>query len=255
MNKPKLILVGAGPGDEELITLKGIRALEKADVVLYDALANDALLKYCRPGAQLIYVGKRAGLHYYQQHVINQMIVKHAHESGTVVRLKGGDPFVFGRGYEEMEYAVKNGVEVEVVPGISSSIAVPSMRNIPITKRGINESFWVITGTTKEEGLSKDMHLAAQSSATVVILMGMKKIDSIVALFKEHRGAEEPVAVIMNGTCDNEKSGIGNLSNIKSVIKENKLASPAIIVIGEVVKLGSKTLAGISSEYKAEVKG
>jgi len=252
MNKPRLILVGAGPGDEELITLKGINALKRADVVLYDALANDALLKYCKADAKLVYVGKRAGMHYHQQLEINHMIVKYALEYGTVVRLKGGDPFVFGRGHEEKDHALLHGIEVEIVPGISSAIAVPVIQNIPITKRGVNESFWVITGTTKEESLSKDMHLAAQSSATVIILMGMKKLTAIVELFKTYRGADEPVAVIMNGTCENEKSGYGKISTIESVVIEKELTSPSIIVIGEVVKYGSEALSGISSKYVAK---
>ncbi len=252
MKKPKLILVGAGPGDEELITIKGVNALKSADVVLYDALANDALLKYCKTDVKLVYVGKRAGMHYHQQQEINQMIVKYALECGTVVRLKGGDPFVFGRGHEEKDHALSNGLEVEIVPGISSAIAVPVIQNIPITKRGVNESFWVITGTTKEEKLSKDMHLAAQSSATVIILMGMKKLTSIIELFKKYRGEDEPVAVIMNGTCENEKSGFGKISTIESVVKEKELGSPSIIVIGEVVKYGIETLAGISSKYVAK---
>ena len=249
MKKPKLILVGAGPGDEELITIKGVNALKSADVVLYDALANDALLKYCKTDVKLVYVGKRAGMHYHQQQEINQMIVKYALEC---VRLKGGDPFVFGRGHEEKDHALSNGLEVEIVPGISSAIAVPVIQNIPITKRGVNESFWVITGTTKEEKLSKDMHLAAQSSATVIILMGMKKLTSIIELFKKYRGEDEPVAVIMNGTCENEKSGFGKISTIESVVKEKELGSPSIIVIGEVVKYGIETLAGISSKYVAK---
>ncbi|MFY0652661.1 MAG: uroporphyrinogen-III C-methyltransferase [Cyclobacteriaceae bacterium] len=253
MNNSKLILVGAGPGDAELITLKGIKALEKADVVLYDALANEELLKFCRSEAELVYVGKRAGMHYYQQHVINQMIVKYGQEHSTVVRLKGGDPFVFGRGHEEKVFAEKHGMVVEIVPGISSSIAVPAIHNIPITKRGVNDSFWVITGTTKEEDLSKDMRLAAQSSATVVILMGMKKLPAIVELFKEHRGAKEPIAVIMNGTCENEKSGIGKLSSIEGIVQKEGLASPSIIVIGEVVKYGSKSLNEISNEFSLSI--
>ncbi|MEQ6118594.1 uroporphyrinogen-III C-methyltransferase [Reichenbachiella sp. MALMAid0571] len=252
MNKPKLILVGAGPGDEELITLKGVNALKSADVVLYDALANDLLLKYCKPDVKLVYVGKRAGLHYQQQQEINQMIVQYALEYGTVVRLKGGDPFVFGRGHEEKDHALLHGLEVEIVPGISSAIAVPVIQNIPITKRGVNESFWVITGTTKEDTLSKDMHLAAQSSATVIILMGMKKLASIIELFKKYRGEDEPIAVIMNGTCENEKSGFGKISTIESIVTEKELASPSVIVIGEVVKYGSETLKGISSKYVAK---
>ncbi|MFT7032764.1 MAG: uroporphyrin-III C-methyltransferase [Cyclobacteriaceae bacterium] len=250
MNKSKLYLVGAGPGDEELITLKGVKALKEANVVLYDALANKRLLNHCPPETKLIYVGKRAGEHYEQQQSINELIVAHAKVNAVVVRLKGGDPFVFGRGYEEKEYAEAHGIQVEVISGISSALAVPIGQNIPITKRGANESFWVITGTTKDDELSKDMELAAQSSATVVVLMGIKKLPLIIQLFKTYRGENEPIAVIMNGTCENESAGIGTLSTIESVVKEKKLASPSVIVIGEVVRYGTNALEAIAYDSK-----
>ena len=171
----ELILVGAGPGDPELITLKAINALKKADVVLYDALANDEFLNYCRPDCIKVYVGKKPGIHSYQQIFINDMIVDYARQYQRVVRLKGGDSFVFGRGHEELECARAHGIEVTIVPGISSSISVPALNEIPLTKRGVNESFWVVTGTTVDHEMSNDINLAAQSSATVVILMGMKR--------------------------------------------------------------------------------
>ena len=250
MNKPKLYLVGAGPGDEELITLKGVKVLKEANVVLYDALVNEKLLDYCLPETKLVYVGKRAGQHYEQQQSINELIVAHAKDNAVVVRLKGGDPFVFGRGYEEKAYAEGHGIEVEVIPGISSALAVPTGQNIPLTKRGANESFWVITGTTKDDELSKDMELAAQSSATVVVLMGMKKLPLIIQLFKKFRGDDEPVAVIMNGTCENESAGMGTLSTIESIVKEKELASPSVIVIGEVVKYGTSALDAIAYKSK-----
>lgn len=236
MFTPKLTLVGAGPGDPELITLKAIKALESADVVLYDALANPALLEHTRFEALLVFVGKRAGQHAFQQRKINQMIVEYAYEFGHVVRLKGGDPFVFGRGQEEKEYALSHGIEVEVVPGISSALAVPAMQNIPLTLRGASESFWVVTGTTRDESLSKDLHLAAQSTATVIILMGMKKLQLITELFTKYRGIDEPIAIIQHGTCENEQVGVGSLKNIHQIVAEQKLDSPAIIVIGAVVK-------------------
>nr|WKN38368.1 uroporphyrinogen-III C-methyltransferase [Tunicatimonas sp. TK19036] len=232
---PRLTLVGAGPGDEELITLKGIRALETADVVLYDALANPALLRYAPVEAEKIFVGKRAGLHQVQQRSINQLIVQYAHSHGHVVRLKGGDPFVFGRGQEEKEYALKHGLEVAIVPGVSSALAVPATNEIPLTSRGASDSFWVVTGTTRSGTLSKDMTLAAQSSATVVILMGMKQLAAITKLFTQHRGSEEPIAIIQNGTCPDERSAIGRLSSIEQIVREKELSSPAIIVIGAVV--------------------
>ncbi|WP_020533929.1 uroporphyrinogen-III C-methyltransferase [Flexithrix dorotheae] len=232
---PKLTLVGAGPGDPELITLKGIKAIKNADVILYDALANKELLEYAHQDCIKIFVGKRAGKHTFQQLKINKLIVENALKYGHVVRLKGGDPFVFGRGHEELEYAMKFGISTEIVPGISSSVSVPSMQQIPLTKRGVNESFWVVTGTTRNGELSGDLKLAAQSSATVVILMGMKKLAKIRNLFSKYRSQDEPIAIIQNGTCYNEKAGIGNLANIQAIVEEKELSSPAIIVIGQVV--------------------
>ncbi|MGG6232373.1 uroporphyrinogen-III C-methyltransferase [Tenacibaculum sp. SDUM215027] len=234
-NQPKLTVVGAGPGDADLITLKAIKALEQADVVLYDALVNNDLLGYVNPNAELIFVGKRRGCYRYQQEQINELIVARGFSHGHVVRLKGGDPFIFGRGAEEMEYAAKHGLKVAVVPGISSSLAVPAYQNIPLTKRGSSESFWVITGTTKQHQLSNDVALAAKSSATVVILMGMGKLSEIIHLFKEAGKNELPVAIIQNGTTPEEKIGIGTVDTIEEVVAKNNLSNPAIIVLGEVV--------------------
>lgn len=235
----KLTVIGAGPGDPELITLKAIKALESADVVLYDALVNDDLLDYAKK-AEKIFVGKRKGCYAYQQEQINELIVSRAKSDGHVVRLKGGDPFVFGRGAEEMEHATANGLETEVVPGISSSLSVPAYQNIPVTKRGASESFWVITGTTKQHKLSSDVALAAKSSATVVILMGMSKLPEIVSLFKKEGKREAAIAIIQNGTRNDEKIGVGTISNIEEIVEKNKLSNPAIIIIGEVVNHRAK---------------
>jgi len=233
----KLYLVGAGPGDPELLTLKAVKILKKADVVLYDALANEELLTYCKSSCQLIYVGKKPGIHQYQQIFINDLIVECAENHQNVVRLKGGDPFVFGRGYEELEHAEKHGLEVEVVPGISSAVSVPAVNQIPLTCRGINESFWVVTGTTMDQQLSGDVALAARSSATVIILMGMKRLSTIVSLFKEARGGAEPIAIIQNGTKENQKEAFGTLDDIVEKVAENGLEPPAIIMVGSVVDL------------------
>ncbi len=238
----RLSIVGAGPGDPDLITLKAIKALESADVVLYDALANEALLAYAPESSIKIFVGKRAGMHYRQQREINRMIVNYAQTCGHVVRLKGGDPYVFGRGHEELEYAERHGVPTTYVPGISSAMAVPGLSGIPLTKRGINESFWVVTGTLKEHTTARDLHFAAQSSATVVILMGVKKLPEIVELFQRHRGKEEPICMIQNGSKSTERSIIGDLANILTLQDKACLAAPSIIVIGKVVKENSKGL-------------
>jgi uroporphyrin-III C-methyltransferase len=232
---PKLSVVGAGPGDVDLITIKAIKVLNTADVVLYDALVNEDLLTHIHPNAELIFVGKRKGCYHYQQEQINELIVARAHSHGHVVRLKGGDPFIFGRGAEEMEYAASYGIEVAMVPGISSSLAVPAYQNIPLTKRGSAESFWVITGTTKEHKLSNDVALAAKSNATVVILMGMGKLPEIVKLFQHESKSQLPVAIIQNGTTVHEKVGIATVDTILGVVEKEELSNPAIIVIGEVV--------------------
>ncbi|WP_086475494.1 MULTISPECIES: uroporphyrinogen-III C-methyltransferase [Arenibacter] len=230
----KLTVIGAGPGDVELITLKAVNVLKTANVVLYDALVDTSLLEYA-PHAEHIFVGKRKGCYAYQQDQINDLIVSRGLTHGHVVRLKGGDPFVFGRGAEEMEYAASKGLKVAMVPGISSSLAVPASQHIPVTKRGVSESFWVITGTTKDHKLSSDVALAAKSSATVVILMGMSKLSEIVELFSKEGKGELPIAIIQNGTCKNEKIGIGTIGTIQEVVAEKELSNPAIILIGEVV--------------------
>jgi len=234
-NKPKVTLVGAGPGDVDLITVKGVKSLATADVVLYDALINRELLDYA-PNAIKIFVGKRKDFHRYSQDEINEIIVKNAFEHGHVVRLKGGDPFIFGRGGEEIDYVDSFGIETQVISGISSSISVPANLGVSLTKRGISESLWIITGTTSERQLSADVKLAAQSSATVVILMGMSKLKEIAHLFKEFGKSETPTAVIQNGCTANERVGLGTVDTIEEVVADKGLSSPAIIVIGEVVK-------------------
>lgn len=234
---PRLSLVGAGPGDPDLITVKGIKTLAEADVVLYDALANKDLLKHAPAKAKLIFVGKRAGQHYKQQDEINRLIVKHALQDGHVVRLKGGDPFIFGRGYEELEYAESFGIESSVVPGISSTYSVPELIKLPLTSRGLSDSFWVLTGTTRAGELSNDLKLAAQSNATVVILMGVKQLSKIVTLFTDHGKSTTPVAIIQNGSTSKQRIGVGTISTIKSVVEEENIGSPAVIVVGEVVSV------------------
>ena len=237
---PKVTLIGAGPGDPDLITVKGVKALSKASVILYDALVNRELLEYASSNAKLIFVGKRKGYHRYSQVEINELIIKNAFEFGDVVRLKGGDPFIFGRGSEEIEFIESFGIKTEVISGISSSMAVPASQGISLTKRGVAESFWVITGTTSERELSKDVYLAAQSTATVVILMGMSKLKEIVSIFKQFERRDVPTAIIQNGTTKNEKLGLGTIDSIVEVVERKELSSPAIIVIGDVVKESTK---------------
>ncbi|WP_051359833.1 uroporphyrinogen-III C-methyltransferase [Adhaeribacter aquaticus] len=234
---PKVTLIGAGPGASDLLTIRGAQVLAKADAVLYDALVNKELLELAPEKAPKIFVGKRSGNHEYAQEEINKMIVQYAQKYGHIVRLKGGDPFVFGRGYEEIAYANSFGVETEVIPGITSAVAVPGACNIPLTSRGVSESFWVITGATTKGHISEDLKLAAQSTATVVILMGMNNLKEITEIFKAVDKIQTPAAVIQNGTRTNQQIVRGTVENIYQLTQEKQIGSPAIIVIGNVVDL------------------
>lgn len=233
---PKITLVGAGPGDIELITLKGINAIKTADVILYDALVNKELLDYAPEQAIKIYVGKRNHHHAYTQDQINTLIVDMAYTHGHVVRLKGGDSFVFGRGQEELNYAQAFNIETSVVPGISSSISVPALVGIPVTHRGASESFWVITGTTKDNQLSQDVYAAAKSNATVIILMGLSKLKEITEVFIKEGKSDTAIAIIQDGSLPTQKIALGTIETIIDTTKENNIQAPAVVVIGEVVK-------------------
>jgi uroporphyrin-III C-methyltransferase len=235
--EPKITLLGAGPGDPELLTLKGVNALKTADVVLYDALINEALLVHAPDHAIKVYVGKRSGEHSFEQLAINQLMVDYALNYGHVVRLKGGDPFVFGRGYEELAYADSYNIPVTVIPGISSSIGVPGLQQIPVTHRGLSESFWVITGTTSNGEISEDLYQASKSNATVIVLMGLNKLAQIVALFKAAGKQELPAAVVQNGSSADEKLVVGKVATILAMVKKEKIKAPALLVFGEVVSL------------------
>jgi uroporphyrin-III C-methyltransferase len=245
----KLTLVGAGPGDAELISIKGMKAIQKAEVILYDALVSKELLGYARRGCKLVYVGKRKGKKEFAQEEINKLLVFYAARFNHVVRLKGGDPNVFGRGHEELTYAANAGVEVEVIPGISSAIAAPSAAGIPLTKRGVNESFWVITGTLSSGEMSNDIQLAARSSATVVILMGVTHLKEIASLFLKERSAAEPVAVIQEATLPEQKIVTGTTADIVQLVRDNGIGSPAVIVIGKVVE-ERKMLEAVSDQTR-----
>ena len=235
--KPSLLLVGAGPGDPDLITMKGLRAIRTANVILYDALVSPELIKEASKSCKLVYVGKRRAHKEFSQTEINQLLVFYAERYGKVVRLKGGDPFVFGRGHEEMEYAIKQGVAVEVIPGISSSYAAPSCAGIPLTTRGVNESFWVVTGTISSGKISEDLHKAAETSATIIVLMGLSHLAEIANLISARRGKNEPMAVIQQATLPTQKVVVGTALTIyQNAVSEN-IISPAVIVIGKVVDL------------------
>lgn len=250
--KPALTLVGAGPGDPELMTVKGLKALEAADIVLYDALVSKEILAYIPSSTPTISVGKRAGQHSHTQEEINNLIVESAFLYGHVVRLKGGDPFVFGRATEEIEYVSRFGIPTSVVPGISSALAVPAALSIPVTSRGVSESFWVVTGTTMTGALSGDVALAAQSTATVIILMGLKKLPEIAALFKQFGKGDTPVAVIQNGTLPSQKQVVGTASTIVDLVREEDLGAPGIIIAGDVVRFADQGKAIFANSLKVE---
>lgn len=235
-NSPRLTLVGAGPGDPDLITRKGLKALATADAVLYDALAGDELLEETPPHCVRIFVGKRAGCHYRRQEEINELIVNTAREYGHVVRLKGGDPFVFGRGQEEKAYAEAAGIPVTVVPGISSCISLPELQGVAPTSRGYADSFWVITAHTRNGGLSEDLFRAARSGATVIILMGLGRLDQICALWDAEGRGDLPAMVIQNGSLPNERWWVGTVNDIAARVAEERDRGPGIIVLGETVR-------------------
>jgi uroporphyrinogen III methyltransferase/synthase len=239
----KVYLVGAGPGDLGLISVKGLECLKQADVVVYDRLLDERLLDSISAEAEKIYVGKKAGGHTREQDEINQLLVEKAKEGKSVVRLKGGDPFVLGRGGEEAEALASHHIPFEVVPGVSSAIAVPAYAGIPVTHRGLASSFAVITGHEDpgKENSSIAWEKLATGVDTLVFLMGMQNLPEIVAKLLEHgRPANTPVAVIKEGTRPEQKTVTGSLTDIIVKVKENHLSPPAVIVVGEVVKLREK---------------
>ena len=235
MKNSKVILVGAGPGDEELITVKGLQAIKNAEIIFYDALVNPSLLNHAANTAKLIYVGKRRNEKRFSQNEINQLLVDAAQQHKVIVRLKGGDPFVFGRGTEELNYIEDHGIKTEIIPGISSALAVPVIQGIPLTKRGLNESFFVVTGTTSNGQVSKDLEYAAMSSATLVILMGLKNLGTIMEQTLRHRDGRTPFAIIQNGTRDDEQIILDIIKNHDSINSQIDYSKPGIIVIGNTV--------------------
>ena len=235
--EPKITLVGAGPGDPDLLTLKGVKALQAADVVLYDALVNEALLNYAPHDAIKVYVGKRSGDDSFSQELVNKLMIDYALNYGHVVRLKSGDPFVFARGFEEIDVAESYSIPTEIIPGISSALGVPGLQKIPMVYSNMSESFWVVTGTNANGDVSPDLHVAAKSNATIVVLMGIEKINEIANIFKSAGKDNLPVAVIENGSSASENVVVGIVDTIEELIIEKKIKSPALLVFGNVVSL------------------
>ena len=255
--QPRLTVVGAGIGDPDLITLKAIKALQSADAVLYDALVNEALLDYAAPGAAKVYVGKRKGAKAFTQEEINERIVAYAHCCGHVVRLKGGDPFVFGRGLEEMQYAQSQGIPAGYIPGVSSAIAGAGAAGIAVTTRGASRSFWVITATTDTGELNPEIFTAAATDATVVVLMGLAKLGEIAQAFQAAGKSEIPVAVIQNATLPGQQEVFGTVADIPEKVLESGIGSPAVIVIGAVVqhRVPSEASLAVSELLRAASSG
>ncbi len=235
----KVIIVGAGPGDKELITVKGLNAIKNADVIVYDNLIGKELLDHAKEGAELIYVGKRKGMHSFKQEEINKILIDKARENKLVVRLKGGDPFIFGRGGEEILALKKENIPHEVIPGITSAIAVPEVAGIPLTHRGISTSFTVVTGHEMEGKDEKQVKLEELNADTIVILMGITNLDNHVKnlLKNKKRNENTPVAIITNGTRDNQKVVKGTLGNIVDIAKKENIQPPGIIIVGNVVNV------------------
>lgn len=237
--EPKITIVGAGPGDPDLISIKGVKALRSADVILYDALVDERLLQYAKHESIKVYVGNPSGDENFSQDVVNQLMIDYALNFGHVVRLKGGDLFVFGRGYEEVDYAASYSIQATIVPGISSAISVPGLQGIPVTHHGVSESLWILSGTDADGELSKELIDAAQSKATVVILLGYEKIQDIVKIYQEAGKGRLPVAVIQNGSMANEKIALGLVNTIEEVAEEKQIDSsgPVLLIFGSAVAL------------------
>lgn len=237
-NKGKVYIMGAGPGDLELLTLKGKRVIEEADCVVYDRLINPRILDFAKKDAEMIYLGKGNTEGGVIQDEINRTIVTKALEGKTVARVKGGDPFVFGRGGEEIQSLFDNGISFEVIPGITSSISVPAYAGIPVTHRGVARSFHVFTGHTMEDGTWHNFEAIAKLEGTLVFLMGIKTLPIIVSdLVKNGKNPETPVAIIEKGATADQRVTVGTLENIIEKAKERKIVPPAITIIGEVVNL------------------
>ncbi len=232
----KVYLTGAGPGDIDLLTVKALRVVQQADVIIYDRLANPDILQQAKSGCEFIYVGKEDSHHTLPQEEINELIYQAALKYETVVRLKGGDPLVFGRGGEEGIYLRERGITFEFIPGITSAIAVPEYAGIPVTHRGVTVSFRVVTGHESKKAQSQIPWENYKTDDTIVFLMGLHNLDKITKkLIEIGKPKEHPVAVISKGTTPDEKTVVGTLEDIYKKAKD--LPTPALIVVGEVVNL------------------
>jgi uroporphyrin-III C-methyltransferase len=238
----KVYLVGAGPGDPDLITVKGLRCLKQADVILYDRLVNPKLLENAKEGAQLVYCGKLPHYHTMKQETINHFLVKYAKKGYQVVRLKGGDPFVFGRGGEEAEECAKHNIPFEIVPGITAGIAASAYAGIPVTHRSLSKSFAFVTGHQAGDACAEYQweHLA-KGVDTICVYMGIAHLPMITKhLIVNGKSPQTPIALIHWGTLRDQRIVVGTLENIEEVVEREQITNPSMIVIGEVVSLHKK---------------
>lgn len=242
MGYGKVYLVGAGPGDPKLLTLRAVEVLKEADVVVYDRLVNREILKLAPERAEKVYAGKASGKHTLGQEEINRLIVKAAMDGKTVVRLKGGDPFLFGRGGEEAEALMSKNIAFEVVPGVSSALAAPAYAGIPLTHRDYASSVAIVTGSQAVDAAKRvNWTRLACSVDTIVILMGLEPIGEIAkALMEGGLSQETPVAVIEWGTLDRQRTLISCLANVAEETSKRGFKPPSVIVVGEVAKLGRR---------------
>ncbi|MBO0719457.1 MAG: uroporphyrinogen-III C-methyltransferase [Blastocatellia bacterium] len=241
MKRGKVYLVGAGPGDPGLLTLKARDLIAAADCIIYDYLVNPEILGHAGARAELIYVGKRGLENSWTQAEINRLMIEKAETHSIIVRLKGGDPFIFGRGGEEAEILVEAGVEWEVVPGVTAGSSVAAYAGIPITQRGVSSSVAFIAGHEAKQQSSIRWEHLAKGVDTLVFFMGVARAKEIADRLIEHgRCSETPVAVIRCGTYDHQETYIGTLANIGELVVREQITSPALIVVGEVVKLREK---------------
>jgi len=254
MRPGTVYLVGAGPGDEELITIKGAKALSRADVVVYDALVQGSLISKAPEGAELVYMGKRCGRSCPSQDEINSTLIEHARAGKTVVRLKGGDPFVFGRGGEEVLALGAAGIPCEVIPGVTAGVAVPASMGIPVTHRGVSGSVVFVTGHPGT-GLDDpvDWEGLARSASTIIIYMGLTRLPEIAArLIEAGKPADTPAAVVSQGTGDGQQQVIAPLGELFNAARRSRIKTPALIIIGPVVGLRDKFLTLASAALPAE---
>jgi uroporphyrin-III C-methyltransferase len=238
--RPRVTLIGAGPGDPELMTLRAVRALGEADVILIDDLVDRRCLAHARPGARIVEVGKRGGCRSTPQEFIGRLMVRCAHRGRTVARLKGGDPFVFGRGGEELQALEAEGIEVEVIPGVTAGVGAPASLGIPVTHRDLARGVTFVTGHAKE-GCDPDWQALARSGTTLVVYMGLRRLPQIaLALRRGGLPADTPACAIQDGTRETQRQVVSTLAGLPAAVLEAGIGTPALIVIGEVVRFARR---------------